>query len=243
MADKVDQIRRQMARTRDSLQHKLDVLEDRTLGAVQKTTDAVVDVAETVSETVTDAKEAVAETVKKTERFFDLGRHVNKHPWAVMGGAVAAGFAASVLLSRTGRTIEEAVETSLPRREEESYPLRQQTMEREEPPSWLGGLMQMFAPQLDELKNLAIAASVGVVRDMALQAVPPQFSQQLGEIFDSFTERLGAKPTAEAEQGGTPVSTAGETRPRWETERRSETPQPPKKKSHGNGRHSESASR
>jgi len=194
MADKVDQIRQQMARTRDSLQHKLDVLEDRTLGAVQKTTDAVVDVAETVSETVTDAKEAVAETVKKTERFFDLGRQVNKHPWAVMGGAVAAGFAASVLLSRTGRTIEEAVETSLPRREEESYPLRQQTMEREEPPSWLGSLMQMFAPQLDELKNLAIAASVGVVRDMVTKSLPAPAQPQVKEMIDNVTTKLGGEP-------------------------------------------------
>jgi ElaB/YqjD/DUF883 family membrane-anchored ribosome-binding protein len=240
MADKIEVIRRRMARTRQSLQQKLDALEDRTLGAVQKTTDAVVDVAETVGETVESAKEAVAETVEKTERFFDLSRHAKKHPWAVMGGAVAAGFAASVLLSRATQG------TPAPprRRDSDDHPRTERTPERREQPSWLSNVVQMFTPQLEGLKDLAIGASVAVLRDMALQAVPKEWSHELGDVFNGLTERLGGKPLP-VEQEDKPTEqapAASETRPRWE-ERQSELPEPKKKKTHGNGRHSESAQR
>jgi len=240
MADKIELIRRRMARTRQSLQQKLDVLEDRTLGAVEKTADAVVGVAETVGETVETAKDAVVDTVAKTERFLDLSRHVNRHPWAVMGGAVAAGFAASLLLARAAPRAEQPM-----RRHAPSDDGRRPPSEPAAQPSWLSNMLQTFAPQLEMLKELAIGATVAVARDFAVQSVPKEWAHELGDLFNGLTAKLGGTqlPQQEEEKRQAPVSAAtGEERPRWQHDRSGPPPQGAKKK-HGNGRHSESAPR
>jgi ElaB/YqjD/DUF883 family membrane-anchored ribosome-binding protein len=244
-----------MARTRESLKQKLDVLEDRTLGAVQKTTDAVVGVAETVEETVESAKEAVTETVKKTERMFDLGRQVDRHPWPMMGAAVATGFVANWLLSRgsqppTPSSWPSATSRTTPAMEVPRSGGPTPSTPRQQPQptsSWLSSMLEMVRPQVEELKQLAIGASVAVLRDLAVQAAPPVISKEVGEIFDSLTERLGGKP--QEEQSAAPQaqqSVEREGRPRWEqnpAEALETTKAEPKKKTHGNGRHSEPESR
>lgn len=222
MSDKTELIRRRMARTRQSLQQKLDVLEDRTLGAVEKTADAVVGVAETVGETVETAKDAVVDTVEKTERFFDLSRHVNRHPWAVMGGAVAAGFAASVLLSRAAPRAEQ------PMRRHAPSDGRRPPSESAPQPSWLSNMLQTFAPQLEMLKDLAIGATVAVARDLAVQSVPKEWAHELGDLFNGLTAKLGGTqlPQQEGEKRQAPASGAtGEERPRWEHDRSGPPPQ------------------
>lgn len=241
MADKIELIRRRIARTRQALQQKLDVLEDRTLGAVEKTADAVVGVAETVGETVETAKEAVTDTMQKTERFFDLSRHVNRHPWAVMGGAVAAGFAASVLLSRAAPRAEQPM-----RRHAPTDGRRPPPEQRAAQPSWLSNMLQTFAPQLETLKDLAIGATIAVVRDFALQSAPKEWAHEVGDLFNGLTAKLGGTqlPQQEEEKRQAPESAAtSEDRPRWEHDRSGPPPQAAKKKSYGNGRHSESAPR
>jgi len=255
MANKTELIRQRMARTRESLGNKLDALEDRTLGVVKDTTDAVVNVAETVEQTVESATKAVQKTVKKSAKMLDIGRQVDKHPWPAMGAAVATGFFASWLVSRlTERGVRDSGS-----RHYEPVPAGFQVKPEPSPapqpeqPSLLSGIAAMFAPSLDSLKDLAIGAAVGVLKDMAVQSVPREWSEQLDEVFNGLTEKLGGTPLpsapvepqrdVEPAQAMQALATSSEARPRWE-ERPPETrPHSGKKKTHGNGRHSESATR
>jgi ElaB/YqjD/DUF883 family membrane-anchored ribosome-binding protein len=267
MANKTELIRDNMARTRESLRQKLDTLEDRTLGVVRETTETVAHVAEQVTDTVESARRAVKKTVKKSVRAFDLTRHVEEHPWAIMGGAVATGFLASWLVSRASDAARDGRG-----RFYEMYPGQQpyagtpypaatypagieRTEEQESKPSgpnWLTSLAQTFAPQLDSLKQLAIGAAIATVRDTAMRSVPGVWTGELAKVFDGVAEKLGGTTLPEEPVPSTAYSTGGETRPRWENTRGTNEPgsnQPRanephktgKKRPHGNGRHSETA--
>jgi len=265
MADKTELIRQRMALKREALRQKLDALEDRTLGIVKETTDAVVQVAETVEDTVQSAKKAVSKTVRKSAHMLDVSRQVDHHPWAMVGGAVAAGFFASWLVSRgtsrPGPTTEMTTGMSGSSREPPVYysatepyaadkpqyatPSEPAT-ERGSQSNWLSGLMQTFAPTLDTLKHLAIGTGMAVARDMVLQAVPPQLSGQLNEVFKDLTQRLGGDELPEpdlethsqAQSRQTDQPASETTQPRWEQDRAGE-PRQGKKRPHGNGRQHE----
>ena len=64
-------------------------------------------------------------------------------------------------------------------------------------------LAQQFAPELTHLRGLALGATLGLVRDLATRGLPQQWSQQLGQVFDDVTSKLGGQPMA-AEQGSQP---------------------------------------
>jgi ElaB/YqjD/DUF883 family membrane-anchored ribosome-binding protein len=262
MADKTELIRQQMARTRESLRQKLDALEDRTLGVVKETTEAVQSVAETVEGTVESATKAVKKTVKESARMLDLGRHVDRHPWAAMSGAVATGFALSMLLSRSRGRDDDARW----QREEfasrgyqpgpQPMPAIQETVAPQEEatsshPSLVSGLTEMLMPSIDSLKQLAIGAAVGVVKDMAMKSVPSDWSQELDKWFTNLTEQLGGSPVDFSTLDDSQQQTQDQQRPRWEQSSMMpgddrpppEPQQKSKKKPHGNGRHSESTTR
>src|SRR5581483_4538847 len=73
-------------------------------------------------------------------------------------------------------------------------------------------LNQQFGPEIDKLKALAIGAGLGVLRDMVQPVTPEPMRQQVNELFESFTERLGGEKMhgpilrgrAEACERGTP---------------------------------------
>jgi ElaB/YqjD/DUF883 family membrane-anchored ribosome-binding protein len=262
MANKTELIRQRMAQTRESLRQRLDALEDRTLGVVKETTEAVQSVAETVEGTVESATKAVKKTVRKSVKMLDLGRHVEEHPWAAMSGAVASGFALSFLLSRSRGGSDDS-EWRRQQFATQGYqpPQPQQRPETPQPPSQtepssiFSGLTQMLGPSLDSLKQLAIGTAIGVVKDMTLQSVPREWSGELGKVFNNLTENLGGtpveSPSGEYSQGQSQPPYTTE-RPRWEQEaglpgetQQANEPQQQKskKKPHGNGRHSESTTR
>lgn len=237
MANKTELIRAEMARTRASLTTRLDALEDRTLGAVKQTAEAVADVAETVEETVQSASKAVKKTVRKTAQFFDLSSQAEEHPWALMGGAVATGFLASWLVSR-------ATQRGEPAERYRDYPrdgvamsaaMTRPAVQEEERPSVLSGLTNLIGPGLEAVKQLAIGTAIGVARDMALKAAPGEWAKEIGEVFNNLTEKLGGTELPAGDEAKTLQSeatpTSAETRPRWEAEKpREPEPRSGKKK-------------
>jgi ElaB/YqjD/DUF883 family membrane-anchored ribosome-binding protein len=266
MANKTELIRQNMARTRESLRNKLDTLEDRTLGVVRETTETVTHVAEQVTDTVESARKAVKKTVKKSVRALDLTRHVEEHPWAIMGGAVATGFLASWLVARatsSARDRQGRFYDMFPGQEPyaggpypaATYPAGIERTEQPAPeparPNWLSSLAQTFAPQLDSLKQLAVGAAIATVRDMAMRSVPGPWTGELSKVFDGLAEKLGGTTLPEEQRPAASYSAGGDTRPRWEETRAGEPRgnQPRgnephragKKRPHGNGRHSETA--
>jgi len=60
--------------------------------------------------------------------------------------------------------------------------------------SWLHSLSEAFAPSIEKLKGLAIGASLGVARDIAMQSAPGGITNELRDIFDNLTTSLGGKP-------------------------------------------------
>jgi len=218
-------IKEQMAETRVSLTDKIEKLEDTLKGnvetALHTATDTVENVTEKVEETVETVKEAVEgsveavketvqETVTSFKEAFNLRRHVQRHPWAMLGGAVVLGFFGGRLLGGAQRWRERRQ----PRRDEQLFPRRgtaaaqapmptsapartqepeQERQPEEQKSSWLGGLGETFGDELSKLKGLALGATLGTLRDMLTTSVPDQLKPQLTDVMNSFTSKLGGR--------------------------------------------------
>lgn len=200
-----DAIRRQIENTRSSLTDKLETLEAEVRQTVCNAKDAVVNTVETV-------KQKVEQTVDTVKHTFDLRAQVDDHPWAMVGGATAAGFVAGSLLPATDRMARR-----MSRQDTGLTPLAMGNGPAPPPPpfthytppeparstaaatteavqGWLGDLAQRFHPEINQLKGLAIGAAMALVRDLIRQSSPPNLTPQLSNIVDSVTEKLGGRP-------------------------------------------------
>jgi len=180
--NELEVIRHQMEETRSSLADKLGELEGQIRGAVEGATNLVTDTAETVQETVHNVTETVQETVHNVAEAFDLSRQVDRHPWPMMGAAVATGFVGGMLLSRLGSVGEMASSAA----------------------SSLNGATSRVAAAVEQpgpfrdllarLKGLAVGALMGVARDQLVKAIPPDYSEDVTRMVDDLTTQLGGKP-------------------------------------------------
>jgi hypothetical protein len=201
-------IRRQMGATRSDMVRKIEALEHRVAETVHSTTAAVTD-------TVTSVKAAVHDTVESVKETFDVRRQVQRHPWAMFGAAVAAGFAGGRLFGGGGRARADRI-TDL-RSEGAAFAARAAATngppDRPAPeadaaratftatpahapaePSWLDDLRARFAPEIDKLKGVAVGAVGAVVRDLVNQSAPPSLQSQLAGLVDDVTRKLGGEP-------------------------------------------------
>ena len=186
------QIKERMEEKRVDLTDKIETLETTLMDTVQNTLHSASDVVENVTESVQETVETVKET-------FNLKRHTERHPWLMLAGAVAAGFAGGRLLPRRRRPAGR-----LPRRDD--YPELESIAERSarpagplrqpepEKPSWFSQLGSTFGDELSKLKGLALGATFGVLRDMLTSAAPEQLKPQLAEVVNSVTTKLGGRP-------------------------------------------------
>jgi ElaB/YqjD/DUF883 family membrane-anchored ribosome-binding protein len=171
-------IKQQMEDTRSSLADKLESLEQHVLGTVQETTSAVTGTVENVKETVENVTETVKETVQNVKETvketFDLRLQTERHPWAVLGGSVALGFAAGYLMPRL---LERSGTSECNGYQAE--PLRSMEARSEpvsERPSIFSQLLPMITnaigPEVERLKSYAMEAFQGVVHDFVSRSVP-----------------------------------------------------------------------
>jgi len=95
-----------MEETRASLADKLETLEQHVVETVTGTTAAVSETVENVKdavhETVTSVKETVQDSVASVRNAFDISRQMNEHPWLLLSGSVALGYAVGRLLEDEG---------------------------------------------------------------------------------------------------------------------------------------------
>jgi ElaB/YqjD/DUF883 family membrane-anchored ribosome-binding protein len=201
MADQTEVIRKQMEETRSDLESKLEALESKVANTVQSATEvvsetvqsakeAVSDTVETVKETVSHVTEAVGETVHNVGELFDLRVQADRHPWMVVGGAVALGFTVAQVLP-SARSEGEASYASW---NENAASGRQSAMsmaaERPAGEQRTGWLWDEFG----KLKGLALGAVLGVVRDLVKRNVPGEIGERIAEEVDNFTTKMGAQP-------------------------------------------------
>jgi len=87
-------IRDEMEQTRTSLADKLGALESQVRETVSTASETVTSTVEGVKEVVS----GVSDTVSTVTETFNISKHIEQHPWAAMGIALAAGYVVSRLL-------------------------------------------------------------------------------------------------------------------------------------------------
>jgi ElaB/YqjD/DUF883 family membrane-anchored ribosome-binding protein len=227
-----DEIRHRIEETCSSLTERLETLEHQVKETVGEATDAVVDTVQTVRNTVEGTVEAVKQKVEKTvesvRQTLDVRRQVQQHPWAMVGGSIALGYLAGSVLPRHLQPVGRSASGYPPAGE--YSPQRAESIAREDRfqsagdafreeisegtgiasrrPSFWDELAHQFAPEIDQVKRLAIGATVGLIRDMIKEAIPENLSHQVAGIVDSVTSKLGGEPVS-----GPVVSRSGGRQP------------------------------
>jgi len=205
--EKPEVIKQEMEETRSSLVEKIETLEQQVAQTVHQATSAVSSTVETVKDVVgstteavqsvvdstTEAVQSTVETVKGT---FDLSAHIDRHPWAAFGAAVAAGFAAGKLIppprttrSHTGQdwsSWAQSQSRAQPQPEPQPQPERQSQSS-----SMLSGLSSLLEKPLDMAKGLAVGALFSVIRDVVSQSLPDEWSKQLAATVEDLNKQFG----------------------------------------------------
>jgi len=215
MENETDVIREQMLETRTALTEKLEALQETVVHAVEGTTESVTETVQTVKDAVQDTVANVSDTVQDTvdtvKSTFDISRHVENHPWAMFGGAVALGYLGAKMLP-SAATISHAATaavgtgagsaishlsgngspgpstTTSASQPAANFPAQQQGS------SWMKGLTEALGPVAHQLEGMAIGALTGVLGEMAMRAAPEGFKPQLKELIEKTTASLGGTP-------------------------------------------------
>jgi ElaB/YqjD/DUF883 family membrane-anchored ribosome-binding protein len=216
-----DEIRHRIEETRSSLTERLEMLEHQVKQTVDGATDAVKDTVQTVRNTVEGTVEAVKQKVEQAvesvTQTLDVRRQVQQHPWAMVGGSIALGYLAGSVLPRHLQPVGWSP-AGYPPGEDEYSPQRAESIATEDRvrgageaireeitegtggasrrASFWGELVRQFAPEIDQVKKLAIGTTVGLIRDMIKEAVPENLSPQVAGIVDSVTSKLGGEPVS-----------------------------------------------
>jgi len=227
-----DVIRHQMEETRTSLTEKLETLENKVVETVQEATSAVSETVASVKGTVQDTvatvqsavtsvqdtvgsvkdsmKEGVTAVKETVQDMFDISGHMERHPWAMMGGSMAVGFCLGNIFSKkeldTTKMAEAAPAVASSGHVSRSHshgnggPREKRRAEASKAPAM--GLLSDLAPEINRLKSLALGALMGTVREMIIQALPEKMGGQLKEIINSVTEKVGGSPIPSSDWAG-----------------------------------------
>jgi len=195
-------IRDEMEQTRANLADKLGALETQ----VRET---VVGAKEAVSSTVEGVKEvvgSVSETVGSVAEQFSVSKQVDEHPWLAMGAAVAAGFVAAQVFDRLGQQ-QQQTPAAPSSRSFDDLPL---TSTRFSEPAPAGakkeGLLESLMPDLSGVANtllhsagtLAVSSLMGVIRELAVRGLSPEWKGEVTKLVDQVASQLGSRPLDEA---------------------------------------------
>jgi ElaB/YqjD/DUF883 family membrane-anchored ribosome-binding protein len=202
-----EEIRDQIEETRSDLTEKLEALEHKVMDTVAEARGAVADTVATVKQSVDSTVQAVQDTVHDTvdsmKHALDLGRQVDRHPWAMLGGSLVAGYVLGCLLRQRQSVSPAIVQRSLeafPQRPEAPRPSPGFQAARSDPeprvpePSLLSEFTEQFAPEMQKLKRLAIGTLMALARDRIKQSVAPALASELGQVMDRVTSKLGGEP-------------------------------------------------
>jgi len=205
MPPETELIKQQMGQTRAALSEKLESLETKVISTAGTTTDTVAqtvhEVGATVRETAQDVRATMHEAMASLRDALDLSRQMRQHPWLMVGGSVLAGYVGGLVLDnlQQGRlpslpSLPAAVEQLLPRDSEVRERIAAQAPARRTGSSFFRALVESFAPELDKLKRAALGMALGVVREKIRESVPPHLREQVIEMMDRVTVKLGGEP-------------------------------------------------
>jgi len=224
-------IRRRMLEKRTDLTEKVEALEQQVRGVASSVTETVESVKEgvqetveavkgqveetvgavkdTVQDTVGAVKDTVQETVETAKGLFNVRRHVENYPWAMLGGSVGVGVLLGMLLRRrTMARVGEAAET-VTRRFRGPAP-QPQPPAREDvyggdgarrEPGLADNLLGPVKEGLTRVKDMALGALVGTLRELLVKELPQAAETQVKAFLDETLTKLkeAAKPKPAAE--------------------------------------------
>jgi len=211
--NELEVIRHQMEEKRASLADKLDALEEQVLETVHEATSAVThtvrDVTEAVDtvkdnikETVETVKENIHETVETVKETFNFNEQFRKHPWIVLGGGFAAGFAGALLLGGSSRK-KETPEPTYRRPETNGTPyepvrnLVKEPRASEPESSSSSGLTSQLGTAateaLNTIKGMAVGTLMGVLSEVVREYVPSSLKEEVEKLFGNLNTHLGGK--------------------------------------------------
>jgi len=199
MDQREDDIRQHIRETRVSMTEKLEMLEERVQGTIEGARSTVEDIVGNVKGTVDDTVEKVKETVDDTvgkvkgtvndtfarvKRTIDLRYQLDRHPWLMFGGAVAAGYVLGSLgsggSSRRDHDTEHATAASRPAGtytySEASYPAS--PAGPGQPGMW-EGLRHRLRDETGVLLSATITGVTELLRNLLRESVP-----QLGPYLE-----------------------------------------------------------
>jgi hypothetical protein len=237
-----DEIRLQIDESRAALAEKLEMLEEKVAETVQNASSSVAEATASVVDTVNNATASVSETVanvnaavqgtvenvrssvsntvESVRDTFDLPEQVRKYPWAMLAGAVVAGYAGGRYFQPEPKPAYQpsgvdkflSSSSSQPTTTDSIQNLRSEDSATPEYSTGTRGagtsgnhitklydqpktnyLMDTFGSEIAKLRGLAIGVSLGLVRDMVSDSAPPAFKEQISEVFDGFTDKLGGE--------------------------------------------------
>ncbi len=184
MENEVDVTREQIDETRASLAEKLETLEQQ------------------VVDTVHGAADAVTQTVSNVTDTFDIRLHVKRHPWAMLGGAMALGCLGGYLMFRRASPPLRMNPPMEPAREYIPPIVKQKNLGSQDhlPAQEANALNSgrsvesRFAAELTVVKEIAIGALLGVARDIVTQKAPEMMKVGLANVIDGLTVKMGGEP-------------------------------------------------
>ncbi len=207
----------------DTVQSATASVAEATATVVETVHNATASVSETVDSvnaavqgTVESVRHTVADTVESVRGTFDFSHHVQNNPWAMLAGAVALGYVGGRFLSpdaksqtiqrlKSGRDFAQrdvAIAaayvpttdsgTSIPQFDKPSNQESASDGAVVKSP-WFHYLNDTFGSEIAKLQSLAIGVSLGLIRDAITDAAPPALRDQIVEVVDGFTEKLGGE--------------------------------------------------
>jgi len=173
--------------TVDSVKDTMENVTGSVGGAVEGVKESFAGAAESVKETFSNAAETVRET-------FDLPKQVDRHPWLMMGGAVAVGFVAGKLLDYGPEAMEAVQGVAETGGHYAQSAVSTAGATAAAAGGWMAALEKMFGPEMGKVKEMAIGALGSIIRDAVVQSAPEPMARQVRELIEGFTSKLGGKP-------------------------------------------------
>jgi len=181
-------IEREMEQTRESLTHKVSLLENKVIGQVEDATDtvhgtmeSVQDTVQTVKSAVQDTVQSVTDTVKESVRSLtdgmkealDVRKHTQEHPMAMVGGAAFAGFITGLMVFRRPATVsggDLGAYTPLPAAAVAAPAVSHR-------PQWLNDILEMAGREVKQIAQQAIAQASASLKQTVQARVPHLIEQ------------------------------------------------------------------
>jgi ElaB/YqjD/DUF883 family membrane-anchored ribosome-binding protein len=195
-------IEREMEETRESLTEKVSLLEQQVVGKLQSATDAVQDTVQSVRSAVEDTVATVTGTVKQgvesvsegMKEALDVKKHVREYPWAMVGGAAAAGFITGLLVFRGGQSQSRArVPMSAGGSQPAFMPLTAPAAApapAPQRPGWLNDLFELAGREIKKIAEQALATTTASLKQSVETGIP--------KLIDSALPNVGSKCEGDA---------------------------------------------